>query len=60
MIMKNLDIRSEIKLAGLKLWEIADELGITDSYFSKKLRYEMSQNEKDQIRNIVIRLKEAH
>ena len=56
--IKNIDIRSEIKTAGLKLWEIADELGITDSYFSRKLRHELPESDKKRIRDIIKRLEE--
>jgi len=51
--VRNLDIRTEIKEAGLKLWQIADALGIDDSRLSKMLRYELSDHEKAKIRTIV-------
>lgn len=51
--MKNKDIRAEVKKAQLHLWQIADELGMTDSQFSKYLRYELPENEKERIRNII-------
>lgn len=49
----NLDIRAAAKSAGVKLWEIADKLGITDSHFSRKLRHELPQAEKDRIFSII-------
>lgn len=55
--MKNQDIRSEIKGAGFKLWQIADKLGITDSNFSKLLRHELSEGKKNEIRNMIAKLK---
>lgn len=54
--MNNLDVRQEISAAGLKLWEVADALGICDSAFSRKLRHELSDDEKQQIRMIIARL----
>ena len=51
--MKNKDIREAVSRAGLKLWQIADALGITDSYFSRKLRKELPQEEKDRIFTII-------
>jgi len=51
--VKNLDIRTEIKEAGLRLWQIADALGIDDSRLSKMLRYELNDQEKTKIRSIV-------
>lgn len=49
----NLDIRAAAKSAGVKLWEIADKLGITDSNFSRKLRHELPQVEKERIFSII-------
>ena len=46
-----------MKKADLCLWEISDKLGICDSGFSRKLRKELTQNEKDKIRNIIVELK---
>ena len=55
--MQNKDIREEIRIAGLRHWQIVDQLKITDSVFSKKLRYELSDSEKQEIRNIISKLK---
>jgi len=57
--MSNADIRREIATAGLRLWEIAERLGITDSTFSRKLRQELSKETKTKIRNIIIELKKG-
>ncbi len=54
--MKNLDIREDVRAAGLKLWEIADALGIADSNFSRKLRHELPDEEKNRIRGIIAEL----
>ena len=40
--MCNTDLREYAKNHKVKLWKIADSLGITDTNFSKKLRYELS------------------
>ena len=55
--MCNLDIKKEVKEAGLYLWQIADELGMRDNNFSRKLRKELSPEEKTEIRNIIKELK---
>lgn len=55
--MKNLDIRAAAKAAGVKLWEIGDELGLTDFNFSRKLRYELKPDEKQVIFQIIEKLK---
>ena len=55
--MNNTDIRAEVQEAGLKLWEVADALGIkSDSSFSRKLRRELSMDEKKKIRKVIMRL----
>lgn len=56
---KNLDIRNEAKKAGVKLWQIAERLNITDGNFSRKLRKELTDEEKTQIRAIILELKGA-
>lgn len=51
--MRNSDIRQEIKSAGLRLWQIAEALGMQDSNFSRRLRHELSEAEKTKIRKII-------
>ena len=51
--MNNADIRQEAKDAGLKLWQIADKYGISDTNFSRKLRKELSDEQKTRIRAII-------
>ncbi len=55
--MKNIDIRTEAANAGVKLWQIAERLGINDGNFSRKLRQELSSEEKAIIRAIIADLK---
>lgn len=55
--MKNIDIRTEAANAGVKLWQIAERLGINDGNFSRKLRQELSFEEKAIIRAIIADLK---
>ena len=54
---KNADVRIVAKEAGIKLWQIAERLGIRDGDFSRKLRYELSEKEKDKIRSIIAEIK---
>ena len=51
--MANEDIRAIAKQYNVKLWQIADELSITDSNFSKKLRKELAPDEKAKILQII-------
>ena len=55
--MNNTEIRNEAKKAGVKLWQIAEKLGINDGNFSRKLRRELSSEEKAKIRAIIAELK---
>ena len=54
--LKNLDIRNKISEANLKYWEISEELGITDSTFSRRLRKELPEDEKTEILKIISEL----
>ena len=55
--MCNTDIKKEIKGAGLYLWQVGFELGLNDGNFSRKLRKELSEEEKARIRFIIEELK---
>lgn len=54
--MNNIDIRNAIKRARLFGWEVAQELGISESYFSRKLRKELPPEEKERILAAIDRL----
>lgn len=51
--MNNALIRKTAKKSGVKLWEIADKLGIQDSAFSRKLRRELPEEEQRRIIGII-------
>ena len=51
--MNNLEIRNKARIENVPLWKIAHELGITDSTFSKKLRFELSEDETQKILTII-------
>lgn len=50
---RNTDIRKVANSSGVKLWEVAEKLGIPDTSFSKKLRKELSDTEKKRIIEII-------
>ena len=54
--MKNKDIREAAKQAGVCLWQIAEKLGMNDGNFSRTLRREMPQEERDKIMSIIAEL----
>ncbi len=55
--MANVDIKQEAKRAEVKLWEVAEWIGMSDSGFSRKLRWELTEAEKVRIRKIISELK---
>lgn len=57
--MKNKDIRDFARIQNVKLWEIADKLGLQDSNFSRKLRHELPGDEKEIIFLIIKELAEG-
>ena len=57
--MENQDIRHEIAKARLRFYEVAEQLGITEFSFSRKLRYELPESEKAKIRQAIKDIKES-
>lgn len=55
----NQDIRRSAAGAGVRLWQIADALGIADCSLSRKLRKELPQEEKAKIFSIIERLSQG-
>lgn len=53
----NKDIRKLIFDSQIPMWKIAEAYGFTDSTFSKKLRKELSEIEKEKIRFVIKELK---
>lgn len=56
--MSNIEIRRRAAGAGVRLWQVAEELGLADSSLSRKLRHELPAEEKQKILEIIERLKE--
>ncbi len=52
----NIDIRRTAAGAGVKLWQIAEALGMADCSLSRKLRRELPAEEKARIFEIIARL----
>lgn len=51
--MANVDIRNYAGEKGVKLWQVAMAMDMHDSNFSRKLRVELSQEEKQKIKDII-------
>lgn len=47
--MQNVEIRSAYMSAGIKQWQLAEALGISETHFSRKLRKELPKVEKEKI-----------
>ena len=54
--MCNLDVRQAAASAGVRLWQIANAIGLNDGNFSRKLRKELPEEEKRKIFGIIERL----
>ena len=54
--MCNKEIREAAKRAGVHLWQVADACGVNDGNFSRKLRKELPQEEKQRILEAIDRL----
>lgn len=54
--MANKEIRDAAKRDGIHLWQVADAYGIHDSAFSRKLRKELPEAEKEKILSVIDRL----
>lgn len=51
--MNNKEIRNEAKKKGVKMWQIAEIYGVNDGNFSRKLRHELPEGEKNKILAII-------
>ena len=43
--MKNVEVRAAYMTHGIRQWELAGELGLSETHFSRKLRYELPPEE---------------
>ena len=57
MSKANEDIRQEIKDAGVTQWEIAEVLGVHESVLCRKMRKELNQFAKSEIRHAIVFLR---
>lgn len=51
--MKGYEIKAKIMESGLKLWQVAAAYGVTDSTFSRKLRFDFSEAETKKLLSII-------
>lgn len=55
--MSGAEIKKIIKASGVKLWQVADEFGVTDGNFSRKLRHDFNESDTEKVLSIIDRLK---
>lgn len=55
----NYEIRRLVKESGIYLWQLAYSLGISDSALSRKLRKELSDQEKNKMLRVISSLKKG-
>ena len=56
IFMANRDVKLAAAGAGVRMWQIADEMGMLDSSLSRKLRHELHDDEKAKIFAIIDKL----
>lgn len=54
--MENIEIRAAYMAAGIKQWQLAKILGLSESHFSRKLRKELPPEEKKRVLAAIDRL----
>jgi len=55
----NDEIKRTAQQAGIKLWQVAARLGLNDGNFSRKLRFEFSDEMREKIFKIIEELRES-
>ena len=51
--MKNMDVRNYALKKGVRLWEIAAAFGHNDVWISKKLRFELPEEQKAEMLKVI-------
>ena len=51
--MTGAEVRQMIVDSGVRLWKVADRLGITDNSFSRRLRHDFTNAEVEKVRQII-------
>lgn len=57
--MKNIEIRTAYMAAGIKQWQLAKALDLSETHFSRKLRQELSPEEKERVLAAIEKLSKA-
>jgi AraC-like DNA-binding protein len=54
--MKNMKIREELKRHGIKHWELAEALGVSEFTLTRRFRKEFSESKTKEIMEVIKRL----
>ena len=57
--LKNAEIRALAKEKSVRLWQIADELQVSEMSVSRKLRHELSDSDKEKFVGIINKISEG-
>lgn len=58
MQQANKEFRADMKAAGIRLWEIANEIGVSEATITRRLRDEMNDEAREQLTQAAQRIKE--
>lgn len=53
MGIANMEVRTAAKKAGIRLWQVAERLGVSDGNFSRKLRRELPTEDCEKVLSII-------
>ena len=53
----NIQIRGDLRAAKIPLWRVADELGCSESTVLRRLRHELSPEDRQAFQNVLDRLR---
>ena len=56
--MTNVEIRSTAKKAGVRQWQIAEKLGISEFTLIRRMRHDLTQEQQKEILNAIIDIAE--
>ena len=56
MVRANSDIRAEARNAGVTLWAVAREIGVSEATLTRRMRVELRGDEKTQMRGAISRI----
>lgn len=60
MAIANMEVRKAAKNAGVRLWQVAEKLGVSDGNFSRKLRREFPAEDREKVLSIIRELSQEN